>query len=131
MGSEWFGTYVIIPKRYTKHGITAETFSNIREDVYFFVENILDLDKHYSLFGDYADPEDLCDWYLVSAIDDFTTATEAYGIAKVKDHFVYYTGGFSWGDEPTDCFTNFCVVSDLFYAMDKLNYKGRNKYRGR
>ena len=128
MGAEWFGTNVVIPKRYTKHGLTAETFSSIRQDAYFFIGSILNLQEHYSFFSDHIDSEDLDDWYLIGAVDDFTSGEFThYGIATVKNHFVYYTGGMSWGDSPTDCMDLFCTMSDLFYAMDKLWLKRKKK----
>ena len=61
---------------------------------------------------------------LLNLIDNFEdTCSYANDVAflKVKDSAVVFTGGFSWGDDPTDSYNVIMSVKEMTVEMEKAN----------
>lgn len=129
MGADFLVTYVEVPVRYTQsNGLTADAIRSFVNDLYYFVENKVDLENDYSYFT-FIDYEDLDKSALLCAIDDFKTSViddfntmsnRESAIIYVNGAFAFVAGGFSYGDSPSDAFNAFCVVHEISYAMERI-----------
>ena len=58
---------------------------------------------------------------LIENFEDTCNYAEDVAFLKVKDSAVVFTGGFSWGDSPTDSFDVIMSVKEMAIEMEKVN----------
>lgn len=58
---------------------------------------------------------------LIENFEDTCNYAEDVAFLKVKDSAVVFTGGFSWGDDPTDSFDVIMSVKEMTVEMEKAN----------
>lgn len=58
---------------------------------------------------------------LIENFEDTCNYAEDVAFLKVKDSFVVFTGGFSWGDDPTDSYNVIMSVKEMTIEMEKVN----------
>jgi hypothetical protein len=58
---------------------------------------------------------------LIEAFEEVCNYANDIAFLKVKDSAVIFTGGFSWGDSPTDSFDIVMSVKEITIEMEKVN----------
>jgi phosphoribosylformylglycinamidine (FGAM) synthase-like amidotransferase family enzyme len=58
---------------------------------------------------------------LIENFEDTCNYAEDVAFLKVKDSAVVFTGGFSWGDSPTDSYDVIMSVKEMTIEMEKVN----------
>jgi len=58
---------------------------------------------------------------LIEAFEEVCNYADDVAFLKVKDSAVVFTGGFSWGDSPTDSFDVIMSVKEMTVEMEKAN----------
>jgi hypothetical protein len=118
MGAEYIYTYVD----------TGSDLATFIHDIRFFINNTSDevIEKlmHIIYDEEYGEGCDNPRTILFNLIENFEeTCNYANDIAflKVKDSAVVFTGGFSWGDSPTDSFDTIMSVKEITIEMSNYN----------
>jgi hypothetical protein len=58
---------------------------------------------------------------LIEAFEEVCNYANDIAFLKVKDSAVVFTGGFSWGDSPTDSYDVIMSVKEMTIEMEKVN----------
>lgn len=58
---------------------------------------------------------------LVEAFEEACNYANDIAFLQVKDSAVVFTGGFSWGDEPTDSYNVIMSVKEMTIEMENVN----------
>ena len=115
MGADFIYTYVD----------TGSDFPTFIESLKNFINNASDEVIERLMYVIYYDDEsDNSRTILLNLIENFEdTCNYAKDVAflKVKDSAVVFTGGFSWGDDPTDSFDVIMSVKEMTVEMEKIN----------
>ena len=118
MGADYIYTYVD----------TGSDLATFIHDIRFFVNNTSDevIEKlMHIIYDDNYDYEDdnprVILFNLVEAFEEVCNYANDIAFLKVKDSAVVFTGGFSWGDSPTDSFDIVMSVKEITIEMSNYN----------
>jgi len=116
MGADYIYSYVD----------TGSDLPTFLHDLNHFINNTSDevIDKLMSnLYDDdyEADNPRVILFNLVEAFEEVCNYANDIAFLKVKDSAVIFTGGFSWGDSPTDSFDIVMSIKEITIEMEKSN----------
>ena len=112
MGADYVYTYVDI----------GESLDYFVQDTNAFINEASDetLNKlMHIIYDDECDnPRDIL-YNLIEAFHEVVVSARDIALLEVKNSIVVFTGGFSWGDDPTDSFDIVMSVKDIAREMRK------------
>ena len=114
MGADYIYTYVD----------TGSDLPTFIESLKNFINNTSDEVIDKLMYIIYDDNYDNARTILFNLIENFENAcnyAEDVAFLKVKDSSVVFTGGFSWGDSPTDSFDVIMSVKEMAIEMEKID----------
>jgi len=114
MGADYIYTYVD----------TGNDFPTFIENLKNFINNTSDevIDKlMHMIYDDNSDNARTILFNLIENFEDACNYAKDVAFLKVKDSAVVFTGGFSWGDSPTDSFDVIMSVKEITIEMEKAN----------
>jgi hypothetical protein len=114
MGASYIYTYVD----------TGSSFFTFIDSLKDFVNNASDEVLARLMHIMYDEEYDDAKIILLNLIENFEDAcnyAEDVAFLKVKDSAVVFTGGFSWGDDPTDSYNVIMSVKEMTVEMEKAN----------
>jgi hypothetical protein len=116
MGSDYIYTYVD----------TGSNFATFIHNLQLFVNKSSDevIDKLMTVIYDDDYESDHPRTILLNLIENFEDMcnhADDVAFLKVKDSAVVFTGGFSWGDSPTDSFDTMASVKEITIEMEKVD----------
>lgn len=117
MGADYIYTYVDV-------GSSIECFvQDAKEFIYDADHDVIDklMDTIYYDDDEVIDNPKTILLNLIEAFDEVVNHTNDIAILKVKDSIVVFTGGFSWGDDPTDSFDIVMSIKEIAIEMEKID----------
>jgi len=116
MGADYIYTYVD----------TGSNLATFIHDISFFINNTSDEVIHKLMSNLYdvdyeADNPRVILFNLVEAFEEVCNYANDIAFLKVKDSAVIFTGGFSWGDSPTDSFDIVMSIKEISIEMERVN----------
>ena len=115
MGADYIYTYVDI----------GESLDYFVQDANAFINDASDkvLARLMHMIYDEAEYDDarIILFNLIEAFHEVVVNARDIALLEVKDSIVVFTGGYSWGDDPTDSFDIVMSIKDITREMEKDN----------